>query len=119
LAVAGALVGSTWPGAGAISTSAASISLSLPFDFTHRSCGQHQVWDGLRRACYNISCGFLYDNVAGECIYRNITQDLLRNAVDKDCYMITLHPWELRRVNERRASKLPDAFVSFAAAKPR
>jgi hypothetical protein len=60
-----------------------------------------QFWDSLHSNCYNVTCGFLFENVAGGCVARNITQDQLNaNLVRSDkCYMVTLHPWEMRRVS--------------------
>ena len=62
------------------------------------SCLENQFWDFLREECYNVTCGFLYANVGGHCVYRNITQSQFSNVIDRDCYMITLHPWELKKV---------------------
>ena len=56
-----------------------------------------QFWDPLRQTCYNVTCGFLYTNVGGQCVYRNISQSLLKEA-NQECFKITINPWELRRV---------------------
>ena len=33
-----------------------------------------QFWDPVYQQCYNLSCGFLYQNtIDGDCRYRNIT----------------------------------------------
>ena len=59
--------------------------------------GGTQFWDSLMGECYNVSCGFLYENVGGGCVFRNITRGLFVDYEDKDdCVMITLMPWELR-----------------------
>lgn len=68
----------------------ASISLTLKFtnasdydgydDYYNEDfdeiCDQDQFYDPVYANCYNVRCGFLYKNVAGRCVYRNITESL-------------------------------------------
>ena len=72
--------------------------------------GRLQFFDPLLGQCYNVTCGLLYENVAGDCRYRNITKEQfglnnkspLRPFEDtveavEECFMVTLQPWELRK----------------------
>ena len=64
------------------------------------------MFDPLLGQCYNITSGLLYENVAGDCRYRNITKEQFglnnkrpfENIVEavEECSMVTLQPWELR-----------------------
>ena len=42
--------------------------------------GGSQFWDPLKQMCYNVTCGFLYTNIGGQCVYRNISGSLLKEA---------------------------------------
>ena len=65
-----------------------------------------QFWDPIYKGCYNIFCGFLYNNIGGYCEYRNITREHLMGLNQhyktekethkiKTCTMISLHDWEI------------------------
>ena len=62
--------------------------MQLHFNFTYNKGGQddfiasacnvdNQFWDPVYRNCYNLTCGFLYQNIQGTCQYRNITLNKL------------------------------------------
>ena len=76
-------------------------SLSILLDFTGKNrvnhkCDKNQFYDNLLQRCYSLSCGFLYENMAGKCEKRNISEAEL-NIKDSlgDCFMVSLNEWEV------------------------
>ena len=61
-------------------------------------CGTGQFYDSLFMRCYSISCGFLYENIAGRCEKRNISKSELSLSISyslEDCFMVPLNAWEV------------------------
>ena len=71
-------------------------SMQLHFNFTYSMGGQNsddfissdcnvdnQFWDPVYRNCYNLTCGFLYQNIQGTCQYRNITLNKLEKNLER------------------------------------
>ena len=66
-----------------------------PVEPSPPACGQDQFYDPIYNNCYNIHCGFLYQNVAGRCAFRNITEaETADNG--EECFKVSLNPWQLR-----------------------
>ena len=66
---------------------------SIYFDFgrsSSRCDPRSQFWDGLHGACYNFSCGFLYENVGGRCLARKEPNSLV---FSQGCQMAKFDPF--------------------------
>jgi hypothetical protein len=70
-----------------------------------------QFWDPVKLTCYNVTCGFLYNNVGGRCVFRNISKTLLKES-NRECFKISINPWELRRVNPAAEEILGREFAN-------
>lgn len=53
-----------------------------------------QFWDPLAGNCYNISCGYHFQNRDGGCFYRNITRPPRQRLCTRE--ILELKWWEVR-----------------------
>ena len=99
-------------------------TLSLVFNFSNVDTHPHthhtdqlgrcagdgsEFWDPVRQTCYKVNCGFLYNNVGGRCVFRNISKSLLKET-NQECFKMTINPWELRRVDPDQNRPKPKVF---------